>query len=204
MKRHLHLIRTLIVCSLFVSYNQSKAQDANNCISCFTSLAPTGQAETLDIPSTHRFQLIFKQGESYTVQNDVIANNTVPGNHDFTGYVPISGSSTLGYVAVNHETNPGGVSVLDVSFDTEENLWSVDATEAVDFYDENLVTTIRNCSGGVTPMGTIITAEESSSDDSNNDGYLDVGWLVEIDPVTKQVMDYDNDGIKDGDELFFE
>lgn len=197
MKRHLHLIRTLIVCSLFVSYNQSKAQDANNCISCFTSLAPTGQAETLDIPSTHRFQLIFKQGESYTVQNDVIANNTVPGNHDFTGYVPISGSSTLGYVAVNHETNPGGVSVLDVSFDTEENLWSVDATEAVDFYDENLVTTIRNCSGGVTPMGTIITAEESSSDDSNNDGYLDVGWLVEIDPVTKQVMDYDNDGIKD-------
>jgi secreted PhoX family phosphatase len=28
-------------------------------------------------------------------------------------------------------------------------------------------------------------------------GYVDVGWLVEIDPVTRQVMDYNNDGIKD-------
>jgi secreted PhoX family phosphatase len=197
MKKHLPFKEVILIFALICNANHIIAQENNNCISCFTSLAATGQAETLDIPSTHRFQLIFKQGESYTVQNDVIANNTVPGNHDFTGYVPISGSSTLGYVSVNHETNPGGVSILDVSFNTDENLWNVNATEAVDFYDENLVTTIRNCSGGVTPMGTIITAEESSSDDSNNDGYLDVGWLVEIDPVTKQVMDYDNDGIKD-------
>lgn len=170
---------------------------AQDHISDFTSLGGDGQGQTLVLPESHTFQLIFQQGETYTVQNDIINNNTVPGNHDFTGYVPIADSSTNGYVSVNHENSPGGVSILDVSFDNGTNLWEVTATEAVDFYDENLVTTIRNCSGGVTPMGTIITAEESSSDDSNGDGYEDVGWLVEIDPVTKQVMDYDNDGKKD-------
>lgn len=185
------LVAITIFCSALTSIC------AQNSISDFTSLGPDGQGQTLVIPTSHAFQLIFQQGESYTVQNGIIANNTVPGNHDFTGYVPIAGSSTNGYVSVNHETSPGGVSIIDVNFNSTTNLWEKTATEAVDFYDENLVTTIRNCSGGVTPMGTIITAEESSQADTNNDGYEDVGWLVEIDPVTKQVMDYDGDGIKD-------
>jgi PKD repeat protein len=65
-------------------------------------------------------------------------------------------------------------------------------------YTPSLVTTIRNCSGGTTPWNTVITAEENTSGgDSNGDGYQDVGWLVEIDPATAQVKDYNNDGNKD-------
>lgn len=165
-----------------------------NHISCFTSIAPTSQTSNLIIPSqTHTFQMLFKQGDPYTKGSGI-----VPGNHDFTAYVPINNSSELGYLSVNHENTPGGVSILDLHYDTTSKLWVVDTTQAVDFFSNSIVTTSRNCSGGVTPWGTIITAEESgTSADANNDGYSDVGWLVEIDPLTKKIVDYDGDGNQD-------
>ena len=158
-------------------------------IACFTSIAPTAQTSNLIIPSeTHRFQQIHKQGTPYS-----IGGGTVPGNHDFTGYVPVEGSSELGHLSINHENTPGGVSILDLHFDQTTNLWVVDSSQAVDFYNDDLVTTTRNCSGGITPWGTIITAEETQNNgDANNDGYTDVGWLVEIDPVTASVKEYGN------------
>ena len=161
--------------------------DEDDHISCFTSIAPTAQTSNLIIPSSsHRFQQIHKQGSRYS-----IGEGTVPGNHDFTAYVPIDGSSEVGYLSINHENTPGGVSMLGLHYDPETFLWMVDSSQAVDFYNEVLVTTTRNCSGGITPWGTIITAEETQNNgDANNDGYTDVGWLVEIDPATASVKEY--------------
>ncbi len=163
--------------------------DGEDHIGCFTSIAPTAQTTNLLIPDdSHRFQLIHKQGTAYS-----IGGGTVPGNHDFTGYVPVEGSSETGHLSINHENTPGGVSMLGLHYDTLRLLWSVDSSQAVDFYNEDLVTTTRNCSGGITPWGTVITAEETgNAGDANGDGYTDVGWLVEIDPVTARVMDYGN------------
>ncbi len=71
-------------------------------ISCFTSIVPTAQTDKLIIPAEHKYQLILKEGDSYTEGGGLVG-----GQNDFTGYVAKAGSSTNGYLSVNHETNPG-------------------------------------------------------------------------------------------------
>lgn len=166
-------------------------------IACFTSINPTTQTPVLIMPTEQRFQMLFKEGSSY-----MDGSGIVPGTHDFTGYIPSAGinASALGYLSVNHENNPGGVSMLNINLNsnTQNPLWDVTNTRKVNFYSSDLVTTIRNCSGGITPWKTIVTAEENTTaGDANGDGYQDVGWLVEINPATASVMDYDNNGVKD-------
>ncbi|RDI10412.1 putative secreted protein (Por secretion system target) [Flavobacterium sp. AG291] len=157
-------------------------------IGCFTSIAPTAQQNHLIISGDHRFQLIFKEGTPY-----MTGGGNVPGNHDFAAYIGINGSSTNGYLSVNQENTPGGVSMLNLHLDETQDLWVVDNSRAVDLYNSNLVTTSRNCSGGVTPWGTIVTSEEdTASGDANGDGYQDLGWLIEIDPETAQVKEHGN------------
>lgn len=155
-----------------------------NHIGCFTSVDVIGQTPFLTIPESHAFQVIFQQGDQYDN-----FSGTAPGNHDFTGYVATNGSSTQGWVDVNHETTPGGVSVLDVHYDAANRVWITDSINRVDMYTTNQVTTTRNCSGGVTPWSTSITSEETyNTGDLNGDGYVDVGWNVEIDPATRKVV----------------
>lgn len=157
-------------------------------IACFTSINPTSQTSNLIIAEEHDFQVIMKEGDPYAT-----GGGNMPGNNDYTAYVPIAGSSEQGYLSVNQENTPGGVSMLDIHLNTTTQLWEVDDSQAVDFYNSALVTTTRNCSGGITPWGTVVTAEETTnSGDVNGDGYQDVGWLVEIDPETAMVMDYGN------------
>jgi len=162
-------------------------------IGCFTSIEPTSQTPNMIISSDISWQQIHKEGSAYTVGDGI-----VPGNHDFTAYVPVDGSSENGYLSVNHENTPGGVSMIQLSFNPETKLWELNSSQPVDFYNDDLVTTTRNCSGGITPWLTVVTAEETTnSGDENDDGYEDVGWLVEIDPETAMVMDYENDGVQD-------
>ncbi|WP_163395365.1 alkaline phosphatase PhoX [Flavobacterium limi] len=173
----------------------TSCNDGNH-ISCFTSIVPTAQTSKLIIPTQHKFQLILKEGDPYTE-----GGGFVGGQNDFTGYVAkkVSGtpSSTDGYLSVNHETNPGGVTMAEINFNAATKLWQLTKSRAVDFSSASLVQTIRNCSGGVTPWGTIVTAEESvTGNDTNGDGYKDYGWLVEIDPATAEVSSKNANGTK--------
>lgn len=161
-------------------------------ISCFTSIVPTAQTNKLIIPAEHKYQLILKEGDNYTEGGGLVG-----GQNDFTAYVAKAGSSTNGYLSVNHETNPGGVTMAEISYNATSKLWQLTKSRAVSFSAPSLVQTIRNCSGGITPWGTVVTAEESvTSNDVNNDGYKDYGWLVEIDPATAQVISKNTDGSK--------
>jgi len=161
-------------------------------ISCFTSIVPTAQTGKLIIPAEHKYQLILKEGDNYTEGGGLVG-----GQNDFTAYVAKNASSTNGYLSVNHETNPGGVTMAEINYNATSKLWELTRSRAVSFSAPSLVQTIRNCSGGVTPWGTIVTAEEqTTSNDVNADGMRDYGWLVEIDPVTAQVISQNADGSK--------
>lgn len=158
--------------------------------SCFTTLQPDGQDPLLNVPASHELQVLLEEGDVYTFQKANVPT-TAGGNNDFTGYVGKDGSSREGIVSINHETSPGGVSIIDIHFDETTGLWLVDETQGVDFSVVN--GTVRNCSGGITPWGTVITSEESlPTSDVDSDGRMDIGWQVEIDPWTKEVKDYGN------------
>lgn len=188
----------LLACGLLTA---SIANAQQNCtlppthISNFVSVTPSAQPDSLRIPSTHIFQMLTQKGQPYTNA----AHGNMKGTFDFTGYVPINGSSTKGYIDLNHEEGTwpaSGVSVLDIHFNDTTKLWVVTNTQPVDF--GGIAGTGRNCSGGVTPWGTSITSEETlPTADANSDGYQDIGWNVEINPVTRTIMDYDNDGSPD-------
>jgi hypothetical protein len=148
--------------------------------------------QVLKQPSNHTFQQIGRQGQIHNL------GGTVGGNLDFTGFVTTGGSSKRGALGVNEENTPGGVSVFYIRFNDSTGTWLRDSSGKVVTSDPGVVQFTRNCSGGVTPWGTIITAEESyNTGDVNADGYQDVGWLVEYNVNTRRVMDYNNDGIKD-------
>jgi len=148
----------------------------------FVSVAPDKQSTKFIFPSSHTFQKIIETGDQLT------AGGTLPPRTDFTGYVPINGSSTNGYLSINSETTPGGVSVLDIRLNEVSQLWEITSSKAVDF--SSVGGTKNNCSGAVTPWNTIISCEEKIvQTDVNLDGYNDFGWAVEIDPATKTVID---------------
>jgi secreted PhoX family phosphatase len=164
-------------------------------ISNFVSVLPSAQPDSLRIPSSHTFQMLVQSGDPYTN----VADGNTKGTFDFTGYVPIGGSSTNGYLSINHEGGSwpaAGVSMLSLNYSTSTKLWSVTNNVPVDF--GIIGGTGRNCSGTVTPWNTIITCEETlPTADVNADGFQDVGWAVEIDPATHAVMDHDYDNQAD-------
>ncbi len=173
----------------------------------FTSLSPGAQTTDFIIPSTHRFQKIIEAGDPLT------EGGTLLNKNDFSGFVPISGSSELGYLSINAEAIPGGVAILDINYNNTSRLWETTKSEAVDF--SGVFATVANCSGTVTPWNTIISCEEwtsidlqndprfpfEGSRDLNNDGYDDLGWAIEIDPATKTVIDQPG-GLNGADKLW--
>lgn len=197
MKQKLFSIVLLLIATSALQAQTDTSCNNGNHISCFTSIVPTAPTTKLIIPTQHTIQMILKEGDNYTE-----GGGFVGGQNDFTGYVAKKqsdvASSTNGYLSVNHETTPGGVTMAEINYNATTKLWGLTKSRAVSFSSASLVQTARNCSGGITPWGTIVTAEESTlGTDANSDGYKDNGWFVEIDPVTAEVITKNTNGSKE-------
>ena len=164
-------------------------------IGSFTSVTPAAQTQNLVIPSTHRFQQIIRNGAALTL------GGTMGANPDFTGYVPIVGSSSNGYLSISSETAPAEVAVLSITFNPLSKLWAINNSGKVALPSNEMGLSAAFCSGTVTPKNTIMVCEEVvNSIDFNADGYEDVGWIVEIDPATRTVIN--QDGVPGADKLW--
>ena len=154
-------------------------------IGTFNSVQPTAQGQTLILPATHTFQRLIKSGDPLSLGGNL-------GNDlDFTGYVPIGGSSTSGYLSISSESTPAQVAILNMSFNPISALWVVNSGGKVGFNPNDIGDVARFCSGTVTPNNTIIVSEENLASGQSNpavDTYEDRGWLIEIDPATRTVI----------------
>ncbi|MEP1035048.1 alkaline phosphatase PhoX [Ekhidna sp.] len=162
-------------------------------ISEFNSLLPGPQETYFKLAQSHSFQYIIEWGDPLS------QGGTLPNRCDFTGFVPIDRSSSIGYLSISSESQLGGVTILDVHLEKSNTEWIVDRSEYLDF--SSVGGTEANCSGTVTPWGTIVTCEETTDEDLNGDGYNDLGWAIEVDPISKVVIDQ-NGGLEGGDKLW--
>lgn len=124
---------------------------------------------TTDFSQTTGVQakVLFSADLNYVVNLETGDSAMAKGNHDFTGYMPINGSSEHGYIIVNHEiTNSrndilgdgGGMTVFEVKKDANGEWQVMGSFKNVDF--TTVGGTNINCGGATTPFGTFLTAEE--------------------------------------------
>lgn len=190
-------MRSFILTSLiFSSFVAIPATLFAQTIGTFNSIHPTAQTQNLVLPPSHTFQRIIKTGDALSLGGEL------GGFLDFTGYVPISGSSTNGYLSISSEIlNAAECAILNISFDPVPKIWNMNSGGKVSFPFDELGTVTSFCSGTVTPDNTVMVCEEfTGSGDGNSDGYEDRGWVIEIDPATRQVIN--QDGIPGADKLW--
>jgi len=183
MKKNYSTTKLFLLIFLFL-YQEMQSQTMGT----FSSVTPGSQTASLIIPSTHTFQRIIRSGDALT------AGGTLGSNLDFTGYVPISGSSRNGYLSISSESTPAAVAIMTVTYNYGNHTWIRSNSGNVPFPVAafGTVPVSRFCSGSITPNGTIMVCEEAvAMGDTNADGYNDDGWIIEIDPVTRTVLESD-------------
>jgi secreted PhoX family phosphatase len=167
----------------------------------FTAIDTNFITPYLLVPSGYQFSLIFQQNQSVFLNNG--SSYPARGNHDYIIYVPNNGSSTNGWLFVNHENSDtstflgdgGGATTFPVT--RVGNSWfPTGQFKHMNFAP--LGGTLSNCAGGsaILANGNILTAEEfppannvalynngAGVRDTNDFGgykkYINYGWMVE-------------------------
>ncbi len=175
----------------------------------FKGIAPNDTTQDLLLPAGAQYDILFSE-QLDSVLTDDGRKLPAKGKQDFLAYLPINGSSEHGYIYVNHELrnandllgDGGGMSWFEVQ--QENGHWKVVNNFHYISFD-NLGGTWHNCGGGITPKGSILTAEEyptNSNAELSKDGthfkdtsdfngfkrYEHMGWMVEVDPKTNKPL----------------
>lgn len=167
----------------------------------FTAIDTNFTTNNLLLPAGFQFSIIFQQNQPVLLNNGL--SYPARGVNDFIIFVPNGGSSTNGWLFVNHETRDsntflgdgGGATTFQVT--KVGNNWSpVGPFKHMDF--SHLGLTRTNCAGGngILANGNILTTEEfppnsnaelfdngrgirDTSDFGGYKRYLNFGWMVE-------------------------
>lgn len=186
------------------------------CIASFLSLplvhaqVPFASVEEQSLPTTLilspglDYRILFRQGESMILRGD---GRSAParGEHDFTAYMPIEGSSDHGVLIVSHEVSDSnsffgdGGSMTSFEIRNSGGRWqALNRYHHIDFASLGL--TWENCGGGQTPHGTALTAEEfppasNKEMHRNGDRYRDTGDVtIRFDGTTRRIQRWQNMG----------
>lgn len=167
----------------------------------FAALDTNFTTPYLLLPNGFQYSIIFQQNQNVLVGTNV--NRPARGNHDYIIYIPNNGSSTNGWLFVNHETSDsnsflgdgGGASTFQVT-KVGNNWYPSGPFKHMGF--SHLGGTLSNCAGGsaILANGNVLTAEEfppannlslynngagvrDTSDFGGYPKYMNYGWMVE-------------------------
>jgi hypothetical protein len=165
----------------------------------------------LVLPQGMKYDLLFREGD--TIYNVNGKTGPAKGNHDLNIYIPLE-NSRRGKIYTSHEENAvsdlagdgGGGTVYEIEW--SGNSWKSGKKTAIDF--SKVGGTYNNCSGTLTTKGTILSTEEAppvsnstlmkspyakdgigfrdTSDFNGMKRYENMGWVVEVDPVSKKAI----------------
>lgn len=155
-----------------------------------------------------KYDFLYREGD--VVNNGQGKKTTSKGNHDYNAFISLKESSEEGFLFVSHETNDSSTVLGDGGGGVILNVRKIDSKwvtkgnpQNVDF--SPVGGTFKNCSGCFTTNGTILSAEEFPPFSNkelfrNGAGYRDtsdfnglkrwqnMGWMVEVDPITKKAV----------------
>ena len=189
--------RIIISCLLFIAVSGSAVSQSYP----FTQLDTNFTTNFLLLPPGYQFSILFQQNQPVLVGNG--PSYPARGVNDYIIYIPNNGSSTSGWLFVNHETTDsntflgdgGGATTFPVS--RVGNSWfPTGPFKHMNFGP--IGGTLNNCAGssGILANGNVLTAEEfapasnsaiynngagirDTSDFGGYKKYLNYGWMVE-------------------------
>lgn len=194
----------LLILGLAIAGCQPRVKETT---SPFHAVSPDFENRTVIIPEGFTYTVLFQEGDTLLSSQGLLA--PAKGSQDMLIYIPINQSSEHGYLYVNHEEHKpnsvlgdgGGGSILEVK--KINGTWqTVGDIYAIDF--STVGETFRNCGGTITSNGHILTTEEEfpmsneeimsrfgitdTSDYNGRKKYLNYGWVVEVDPITRKAI----------------
>lgn len=175
----------------------------------FKAIASNFTSKDLILPKGFTYTVLFSEGDDVTREDG--QKFPAKGNHDLSIFIPDEKHpNTKGILYISHETkykdenlgDGGGATIFDI--EKTDGQWEVVGDfNHVDF--SGVGYTNRNCGGSLTPNGTIFTCEEAWAHSTeylyhNGEGMTDTSWvngrpywqnmgfIVEVDPKTRQVI----------------
>ncbi len=175
----------------------------------FIGIASNFETLGLELPEGFTYTVLFSEKDSVLRADGL--KFPAKGYHDLSVFIPDDKKpNTKGWLYISHETkykddglgDGGGATMFEIEY--INNNWEVISDfEHIDF--SGVGYTNRNCGGSLTPNGTIFTCEESWSKNTdylymNGNGLRDTSWvngrpawqnmgyIVEVDPVSKKVI----------------